>query len=78
MCPWMCVHADELKRAKHNKGNTMTNIICIFTRKPLNPDTLEEINENLPLKKKKTKVPAKDAEKKKEHNDSVLRSYRLK
>ena len=56
----------------------MTNIICIFTRKPLNPETLEEINESLPLKKKKTKVPAKDAEKKKEHNDRVLRSYRLK
>ena len=51
----------------------MTNLICIFTRKPLNPETLEEINENLPLKKKKTKVPAK-----KEHNDRVLRSCRLK
>ena len=47
----------------------MTNLICIFTRKPLNPETLEAINESLPLKKKKTKVPAKDAEKKKEHND---------
>ena len=54
----------------NNKGDhNMTNLICIFTRKPLNPETLEEINENLPLKKKKTKVPAKDAEKKKEHND---------
>ena len=39
----------------------MTNLICIFTRKPLNPETLEAINESLPLKKKKTKVPTKDA-----------------
>jgi hypothetical protein len=66
------------KERNTTKGNTMANIICIFTRKPLNPETLEEINESLPLKKKKTKVPAKDAEKKKEHNDRVLRSYRMK
>lgn len=57
----------------------MTNLICIFTRKHLDSD-LCEIRAATPKKKeKKNKNTAKDLEQeRREDNERVLRSYRIK
>lgn len=61
----------------------MINVICIFTRKHLDSD-LCEIRAATPPKakkekKKKNKNTAKDLEQeRREDNERVLRSYRLK
>jgi len=58
----------------------MSNLICIFTRKHLDSD-LCEIRAATPPKKKekKNKNTAKDLEQeRREGNERVLRSYRIK
>lgn len=58
----------------------MSNLICIFTRKHLDSD-LCEIRAATPKAKKeekKTQEKKKNSDKASEHNERVLRSYRLR
>lgn len=55
----------------------MSNLICFFTRKHLDSD-LCEIRAATPPKKKEKKTQEKKQSDREDHNERVLRSYRIK
>lgn len=56
----------------------MSNLICIFTRKHLDSDLCEIRAATPPKAKKEKKTQEKNKKDREEHNERVLRSYRLK